>query len=283
MKETTPSSTDKELNITTAEETKITTVIYDMKEIELPNVFQVDEYANYMAHQELNKEIDIATEIYISTNYTRMNYSELMNDIDEGLATKDMLTSWLNDSVRNGQVSRPGIITLYRFQFQKQFTDGKWNPRYFVNLINFAFERLIDVSFMKDKKKVELFEKSIKDKKWFHGAVGVIGLKMLEYLFKKNALISDAANNHIGANYMHRKMLESFAKIAGRVAKNNNMHSSDMNELKYSIEKYHREYSNQLRERTVNSLEHKIYEKHKAAIEAGMGKVRNKLALGDGQ
>lgn len=256
---------------------------FEIGVIEPPTMLEADVYSKHMAMQQTNEELDKAAEIYISTNFTVIHYSELMNDVTDGLATKQMFISWLNDNTRNGEVMRKGILSLYPMQNSHEFTKGKWNPRYFVSLIKFAFTKLIDLDFVKERKKVEMFKKSIEDKSWREQAIGVIGLKMLEFLFEKKALITDAANNIIGSNYNYRKVIDSLAKINGRVAKNPNAQPTAMNDIRYEIESHFKKQSTFFRERSIHSDEYKIFLKHKEAIEFGIDKVKRQLELGDGR
>jgi len=174
--------------------------------------------------EEVKKEVlnryNIAFEIFMAEQYSRIHYSELMdNSIDEPFASKQRLISWINDNTKGKEV-RPGILTKYRLEHPNHFENGIWQARYFSYFVHYAKGLLTDETFVKSKKIADEFNRSFKNEQWYWQAVAVLGAKLLEYLYDKNALQTDIAKTYIRQIKLLRQLLKSIGRITGRVAKN---------------------------------------------------------------
>lgn len=73
-----------------------------------------ERYYREEVKREVLNRYNIAFEIFMAEQYSRIHYSELMdNNIDEPFASKQRLISWINDNTKGKEV-RPGILTKYR-------------------------------------------------------------------------------------------------------------------------------------------------------------------------
>ncbi|SHF43295.1 hypothetical protein SAMN02746089_01906 [Caldanaerobius fijiensis DSM 17918] len=164
-------------------------------------------------------EMNIAFEVFMAEQYSRIHYSDLMEDVPEELASKDRLVSWLND-YRRGKIVRPGLITLYKNNNPGHFQDGIWQARYFCLFVKYLKEMLTNQQYVRNKKIAENFALSFANSDWYWSAVGISSLKLLENLYKQNALQTSIAKAYIRQTLIARELLNSVGKIIGRSTKN---------------------------------------------------------------
>ncbi|SDF02849.1 hypothetical protein SAMN04244560_00130 [Thermoanaerobacter thermohydrosulfuricus] len=170
--------------------------------------------------EEILKRYNIAFEVFMAEQYSKIHYSELMeDDVDESLASRQRLISWINDNTR-GKETRAGILTKYMLEHPEHFENGIWQARYFSYFVYYAKNLLTDETFVKKKQIADEFKKSFKNEEWYWKAVAVLGAKLLEYLYDMNALQTDIAKAYVRQIKLSRQLLKSIGKITGRVAKN---------------------------------------------------------------
>lgn len=170
--------------------------------------------------EEILRRYNIAFEVFMAEQYSKIHYSELMeDDTNESLASKQRLISWINDSTR-GKEARAGILTRYRVEHPEHFENGVWQARYFSYFVYYAKNLLTDETFVKKKQIADEFKESFKNEEWYWKAVAVLGAKLLEYLYDMNALQTDIAKAYVKQIKLSRQLLKSIGKITGRVAKN---------------------------------------------------------------
>lgn len=217
------------------------------------------------------KEINIASEYYIIEKNAAIYYGDIMGDVPPGCASKSKLISRLNDYTSKSY--RPGIITLYERECPKHFVGGKWQAMYFAEFIEFSTFKLIDIEFIGNKNRVQEFCNSVQNVNWFHQAVAVSSLKLLERLYDQNALQSRYARTIIDYINMERKLRIDIAKIVSRAAKNHNCH-----ELKQEFESsIHDHLFKPLIERAklnASNDEKRLYKKYCDLINRGLMDIR---------
>ncbi|SFE01516.1 hypothetical protein SAMN04324257_00202 [Thermoanaerobacter thermohydrosulfuricus] len=170
--------------------------------------------------EEILKRYNIAFEVFMAEQYSRIHYSELMDDsTDESFASKQRLISWINDNTKGKEV-RAGILTRYKIEHPEHFENGIWQARYFSYFVHYAKGLLTDETFVKKKEIADEFAKSFKNEQWYWQAVAVLGAKLLEYLYDMNALQTDIAKAYVRQIKLSRQLLKSIGRIMGRVAKN---------------------------------------------------------------
>lgn len=173
--------------------------------------------------EEVKREVldryNTAFEIFMAEQYTRIRYSELMDIENKNYASKQRLLSWINDNTA-GRGIRAGILTKYKESHPEHFENGIWQARYFSYFIYYAYKLLTDKVFVRDKKIADEFARSFKDKEWFWQAVALLGAKLLEYLYDKNALKTDIAKAYVRQIKLSRRLLDDIGHITGRVLKN---------------------------------------------------------------
>ncbi|ERM91483.1 hypothetical protein O163_10485 [Caldanaerobacter subterraneus subsp. yonseiensis KB-1] len=187
--------------------------------------------------EEILNRYNIAFEVFMAEQYSKIHYSDLMDDTaDEPLSSKQRLLSWINDNTRGKEV-RAGILTKYRLEHPEHFRNGVWQARYFSYFVHYAKKLLTDETFVKKKEIADEFDKSFKNEHWYWQAVAVLGAKLLEYLYDKNALQTDIAKAYVKQIKLSRQLLKSIGKITGRVAKNYGENYGDYNfdEVKEAI------------------------------------------------
>jgi hypothetical protein len=246
-------------------------------------MFEPDQLAMYEAYQDKILELDMANEIYLAKNCSAIHYADIMNHIPDGLVSKASVVNWLNDYVRNGVMSRPGVLSMYQIEVKEHFRDGNWSARFFVKLIDFAFMKFMDVEYIGNRKKVEEFKRSIQNDEWRKKVEFVIGLKMLEKLFLQERLLTDTAKSIIGLNYQNRILLEKIGSISGRTAKNQGLNRTDSDVIQAEFERHWKRVWEIERQRFAQSNEEFIYRKHLPKIETSLYVIKEKLMLGDGQ
>ncbi len=160
------------------------------------------------------KSMDIAVELFL-TGKMALAYSDIMGEPEAGHASARVITEYLNDRNMKGAVCREGIITQYINSHASHFEGNYWQGRYLEDFIEFVADRLIDRAFT--KKKAEMFQLSLKSKKWFEAFVSIAGQKLMERLYGMSAIKSPTAINRIQLN-MYGKELESKVISCGRHA-----------------------------------------------------------------
>jgi len=187
--------------------------------------------------EEILKRYNIAFEVFMAEQYSRIHYSELMDDsTDESFASKQRLISWINDNTKGKEV-RAGILTRYKIEHPEHFENGIWQARYFSYFVHYAKGLLTDETFVKKKEIADEFAKSFKNEQWYWQAVAVLGAKLLEYLYDMNALQTDIAKAYVRQIKLSRQLLKSIGKITGRVVKNygENYGQDNIEEVKEAI------------------------------------------------
>ncbi|MBE3579001.1 MAG: hypothetical protein IMW83_03885 [Caldanaerobacter subterraneus] len=187
--------------------------------------------------EEILKRYNIAFEVFMAEQYSRIHYSELMDDSsDESFASKQRLISWINDNTKGKEV-RAGVLTRYRLEHPEHFENGVWQARYFSYFVHYAKKLLTDETFVKKKEIADEFEKSFKNEQWYWQAVAILGAKLLEYLYDMNALQTDIAKAYVRQIKLSRQLLKSIGKITGRIAKNygENYGYDNINEVKEAV------------------------------------------------
>jgi hypothetical protein len=170
--------------------------------------------------EEILKRYNIAFEIFMAEQYSRIHYSELMDSNTDGVLTsKQRLISWINDNTKGKEV-RAGILTRYRLEHPEHFKNGVWQARFFSYFVYYAKELLTDKTFVKRKEIALEFQNSFKNEQWYWQAVAVLGAKLLEYLYDMNALQTGIAKTYIKQIKLSRQLLENIGRITGRIAKN---------------------------------------------------------------
>lgn len=170
--------------------------------------------------EEILKRYNIAFEVFMAEQYSRIHYSELMDSsTDEALTSKQRLISWINDSTKGKEV-RAGVLTRYKIEHPEHFENGIWQARYFSYFVHYAKELLTDETFVKKKEIADEFAKSFKNEQWYWQTVAVLGTKLLEYLYDMNALQTDIAKAYVRQIKLSRQLLKSIGKITGKIAKN---------------------------------------------------------------
>jgi predicted nucleic acid-binding protein len=169
------------------------------------------------------EEINIAIEIFIAKQYSCVHYLDLMDEIPDGLVSKDRLIKWLNDAKYKGKISRKGIITMYKEKNPQYFINGIWQAYTFCDFISFMKEHLIDVEYVKKQEIANMFRESFQDEEWYNSAIAVAGAKLLEDLYDRNALLTDTAKAYVHGTKLTRKMLGDIGKIVGNVGKNHDI------------------------------------------------------------
>lgn len=247
----------------------------------LPTEFNSTYFLNpeqYIKEENLRRterELDIATEIFIAQKQA-IHYADIMTISNEALASKSKLISWLNDSYRKEKLVRPGIITLYKANNPDHFKDGKWEARNLALFIHYALSCLTDSRIVKKQQNVEIFLDSIQEEEWFVQAVGLMGTKLLEDLFRADALKSKVAYSLLSCTITNRIMLEKIGKIVGRVGKNQmyDLEPSLQNEI---IRCFKKQIAVQL-EIAKEEEEYKIYKEHERAIKKSLFHVREEVS-----
>lgn len=224
------------------------------------------------AQRLVQKQLNIACEIYIVEQYARIHYADLMGDVPDGFASKDRLVNWLNDYTRNGRIVREGAISKYKKDFKDNFENGIWQASNFCVFISYLKDLLTDESFVKNRKTAETFKRSFADREWFQNAIAVSGLKLLENLYEQNALQTNIAKAYIRQVFLARELLNSVAKIIGRSTKNHD--AFDMKELLGDI--VEQNFKAQLRSAFDifrNEAEYRVYKKYASDIQRALETV----------
>jgi len=216
-----------------------------------------------IAEQEAKRELNIATEIYLARKCTSIRYNDLMSDRD-GLVTSRSLISWLDDRKRKPNII-DGLITFYIKENQSHFDNGYWQPAYLPEMML----RIKDLTTRKDvitsKQKRDEFTRSFSNDRWLFEATAITGLKMLETLYQRNALITNEAFMWIQQVLQARQLIESQAKRTGRQMKNHDYHIDNVYE---EIEEHFTLMQRNLQKRleSSNTKEYEIYNKHRQRI-----------------
>lgn len=215
------------------------------------------------------KEVDIATEIFLAEKCARIHYEDLMSDVPEGTASKSMLIAWVNDSTRNQEVLRQGVLDSYMSARPEDFIDGKWQPLHFHQFIAYTAVKLTDKVYV-GKSKAEMFSRSFQNIEWLHKASAVMGLKLLERLHRQRALKSVVATVIMDLNRSSRELLEDNAKIFGRAFKNKTSEHEVARDFKYNLERYFKQQWDMTIKRFEQHEEYRYYDAHRKAIESSL-------------
>lgn len=239
-----------------------------------PSLLEPSEYVQFKAMEKLNNEIRIATEVYLAERCVSIRYADLMDDVKEGLVSKNSLLNWLNDYKRKGYTPRKGIVSLYKTENPEHFINGKWDSRFFAKFVSFAVSKLIDKDYVNSKKLANDYVKSVRDQDWLAKATTVMGLKLLEELHKRNGLTSVVARTIIHNNLQARQMLDSIGAISGRVGKNNGFTRTDTSEIHAMVESY---FKNAYRSTilTISHKEKELLDRYKHDIQASLTSAAN--------
>jgi hypothetical protein len=242
-----------------------------------PSLLDPDQFIDYENRQQIKNNLNIAAEIYLAERCASIHYEDLMSGTGPNQVSKDMLISWLNDSIRHGEVLRAGIISRYTMDRPDDFENGEWQPLNFNVLIEFMAKKLTDKDFVGGKGKAQLFASSIRDPSWLHKAAAVTGLKMLERMHRQGVLKSKLAKIKLDLVFNSRELLESSGRIIGRVVKNNGSSRDVACEIK-------EEFGYLFRQNLALSLQHyeqqeeyRIYIGYRKRIEEAIRAVPSQL------
>src|SRR5699024_6292896 len=123
-----------------------------------------------------------------------------------------------------------GLITFYIKENQSHFDNGYWQPAYLPEMML----RIKDLTTRKDvitsKQKRDEFTRSFSNDRWLFEATAITGLKMLETLYRRNALITNEAFMWIQQVLQARQLIDSQAKRTGRQMKNHDYHIDNVYE-----------------------------------------------------
>ena len=226
--------------------------------------FNPVQYAERLAVEEIRNELDIAAEIFVVQN-RGIHYADIMES-KEGEASRTMLLSWLNDSVRRGVTARDGIVTLYKASHPDHFENGKWRAQYLAAFIDYALRQLTEKTFMKDKRRAALFSESVKSEEWAWQAASVMSIKLFEDLYLQNGLRSLSARFAIGEMIRYREMWEKLGGLVGRVGKTGGLDDFTRQQLKSEFQSGLREAMKQHTSMLSQTKEYVLFEKHAPAI-----------------
>jgi hypothetical protein len=222
-------------------------------------------FAKAEAEREIGRALDIAHEIYLVRQCATIHYADLMDDVPSGTASKDMLLAWIRD-----YPNRPGIITLYMHGRPNHFDGGAWMARYFAQFIEFAKDKLTDHTFVGSRKKANLFAESFGNEIWRRKACAVLGLRMLEEMYKRRKLRSREAEHVLFMNFQNREMLEAIGRLVGRVAKNNGLSSLEGSEAARLINENFKAQWKHWRANPGHESEMRMFERFELDIERTM-------------
>lgn len=224
------------------------------------------EYIHAKVYEEKERELNIAVEIFLAQSCVRIHYADLMDDVDPSLASKSRLINWLNDYVRDGEVKREGVISLYRKERRGHFRGNAWVPLYFPQFLLYAKERLTDADFLRSRKLADVFRRSFADREWLAKASAVMGLKLLESLHENGMLYSVVAKSLLDRNRLNRELLDKSAKIVGKASKTGHEGESLLAEIKETYEDFFKkQWENELK-RLSGHEEYRILKRYEADI-----------------
>lgn len=228
-------------------------------------------YLYEMTEKQIKYEANVATEIFIAKQFARVHYEDLMPGDKNEYASKNRLIAWLND-YKHGKFQRAGVISLYRYSRPDDFIDDIWQANSFGSFVEFMKYTLTDYNFTKNKKISDEFAKSFLNENWYWSALSVGGLKLLESLYKHNALQTNIAKAYMKQIELSRDLLGKVGLIIGRSTKNH-----DAGDIKSQLETiFEVTFKNQLRS-AFNVFkdydEYKIYEKFRDSIKLGLKKI----------
>lgn len=215
------------------------------------------------------KEVDIATEIFLAEKCARIHYEDLMSDVPEDTASKNILIAWLNDSTRNQEVLRQGVLDSYMSDRPEDFFDGKWQPLHFHQFIAYAAVKLTDKVYV-GKSRAEMFSRSFQNIEWLHKASSVMGLKLLERLHKQRSLKSVVATVIMDLNRNSRELLEDNAKIFGRAFKNKTGEHEISRDFRNNLDIFFKKQWEMTIRRFNQHEEYRYYDAHRKAIESSL-------------
>jgi hypothetical protein len=223
-------------------------------------------YLYKMTEDQIKNEANIATEIFIARQFSRVHYEDLMSSssIPEGCASKNRLIAWINDYVR-GKYKRMGVISRYKYERPEDFVDGIWQANSFGSFAQFMKDVLTDFKFTRNKKISDEFKRSFLSEEWYWEALSISGLKLLEDLYKHNALQTNIAKAYIRQVILSRELLSKVGLIIGRSTKNH-----DAGDIQQQLENvFEITFKNQLKaafDIFKNYEEYKIYLKFRKPI-----------------
>ena len=233
-----------------------------------------EQYVKEENLRKTEKELDIATEIFIAQKQA-IHYTDIMTISNEALASKSKLISWLNDYCRKGKIVRPGIITLYKANNPNHFKEGKWEARNLALFVHYALSCLTDDRIVKNQQNVEIFLDSIQEEEWFVQAVGLMGTKLLENLYRADALKSKVAYSLLNCTISNRQILEKVGKVAGRIGKR--QENSWGNNLQKEFAEWFKQQATIQLEIAREDKEYNIFLDHEKAIRESLFYVREEV------
>lgn len=245
----------------------------------IPSLLNPSEYITYQLEREKEREISIAFEVHLARQCSRLRYRDLMDSAPAGLASKDSLIRWLDDYKKKNGGVRPGVITWYKHDHRDHFENGVWRSMFFAAFVKYAADKLTDKDFVHDRKIASLYKISFLNPVWFQCASSVMGLKLIEDLYKHNALNSDFARATIEFNLRKREELDKMISGFSAAAKQQNIDFYYLNQLKAEIEaSFRRDY-----EKTIQKYENHqdiyFYAKYKRDIEKSLAEIPAHIKL----
>lgn len=242
-----------------------------------PSLLDPDAFVTQKLREEKDKEISIAVEVYLAEKCVRLHYQDLMDGAPPGLASKTSLVSWLNDNVRKGQLVREGIITRYQKKRPSHFRgDGTWRPSCFISFLDFCKDELTNKSFV-GKRNAAMYSQSFQNADWVAKASAVMGLKMLERMYKQGTLNSTLSKVILEINFKSRELLEASGRIIGRVAKNNGQSYEIASEIQDLFERHFKEQFYLAMKRYEQHSDYRLYLEYKPVIETEIQRLPLRL------
>jgi hypothetical protein len=233
-------------------------------------------FAKAEAERQIGQSLDIAHEIYLVRQCATLHYADLMNEVPSGTASKDILLAWIRD-----YQSRSGVIALYIQARPNHFDNGAWMARHFAQFIEFAKDKLTDKGFVGSLKKAQLFSTSFEDEVWRRKAAAVLGLKLLEEMYKRRKLRSREAERILFTNFQSRELLQSMAYAVGRIAKNQGLLAASGSDVSDAINDHFKRQWAYWKQHPVSDSEMKCFDQFELAIERTMTTLfRSNLQLG---
>lgn len=244
-----------------------------------PSLLNVSEFVTQKLIEEKDREISIAVEVFLAEKCVRLRYQDLMDGIPSTLASKTSLINWLNDNVRKGQLVREGIIYRYQKKRPDHFkSDGTWRPSCFVSFLDFCKDELTDKNFT-GKRISSIYSRSFQNSEWVAKASAVMGLKMLESMYKQDTLNSTLARIILDINFRSRELLEAGGRIVGRVIKNNGGSHELSWEINDLFERFFKEQLHLTMRRYKQHSDYRLYLDYKPEIEREIQGLPQQLKL----
>lgn len=168
--------------------------------------------------RQAERELDVAAEIYICRQFSRLRDSHLLKSVPEGLVSAQRLNAQLQDRSTKAGIKQ-GVLSLYAERCPAHFdSDGTWNASRLPALMGFLYGLSQDKTYMPNKRDRELFQVSFQNLDWVRAASAFVGIKMLERQRKRGLLLTDFADRMLAATEQVRELLQSTAAMIGRIA-----------------------------------------------------------------